>query len=187
MGRVLTMSERERERKVIFEMVRKGTLTIKKAANQSGLSYRQALRVYHAYLTEGDAGLTHASRGRPSNRKHPHRTEIIKRYQEKYEGFGPTLACEYLAKEGLIIDHETLRRLLLSEGLWQKRRKRSPYRQRRECKEQFGELVQIDGSIHDWFGTGNHTCLLNMVDDATSKTLSHLGTGETTRILFRVK
>lgn len=183
---VLTMSERERDRKVIFEMVKRGTLTLKKAANQCGLSYRQTLRIYQSYLAQGDAGLIHATRGRPSNRKNPHRAEIIKLYQEKYEGFGPTLAAEYLAKDGLIIDHETLRRFLLSEGVWHKKRNRSAYRQRRECRAQFGELVQIDGSIHDWFGIDEHSCLLNMVDDATSKSLSRLAEGETTRVLFEV-
>jgi transposase len=183
---VLAMSERERERKVIFEMVRQGQLSIKKAAVQCGVSYRQALRIYKAYLSKGDTGLIHGYRGRPSNRKHPHRTEIIELYRSKYEGFGPTLASEYLAKAGFQIAPETLRRLLLSKGLWHKKRKRSPYRQRRARREQFGELLQIDGSIHDWLGTGEHCCLLNMVDDATGKTLSKLAKGETTRVLFEV-
>ena len=77
-----------------------------------------------------------------------------------------------------------MRRLLLSKGLWKKQRKRSPYRQRREPRAQFGELVQIDGSIHDWLGLDCHDCLLNMVDDATSKSEAILDTGETTRVVF---
>lgn len=183
---VLAMSERERARKVIFEMVKKGKLSLKKAACQCNLSYRQTLRVYRAYLNLGDAGLIHGYRGRPSNRKHPHRSEIIKQYQKQYEDFGPTLAAEYLEKDGYNVHHETLRLWLLEEHLWSKQRKRSPYRRHRECKEQFGELVQIDGSIHEWFGTDKQDCLLNMVDDATSKTLSRLANGETTRVLFEV-
>lgn len=183
---VLAMSKEERERKVIFEMVKRGQLSIKKAAIQCGVSYRQALRIHKAYLSKGDTGLIHGYRGRPSNRKHPHRTEIIELYRCKYEGFGPTLASEYIEKAGFRVDHETLRRFLLSEGLWHKKRKRLPYRQRRARKEQFGELLQIDGSIHDWFGTGEQYCLLNVVDDATGKTLSKLARGETTRVLFEV-
>lgn len=182
---VMVMSEQERLRKAIFEMVKQKRLTLKQAAIQCELSYRQVLRIYRRYITQGDAGLTHQSRGQRSNRKHPHREEIITLYQIKYEGFGPTLASEYLfEEEHLHVNPETLRQWLLKEHLWQKQRKRNPYRQRREPKAQFGELVQIDGSIHDWFETGTHSCLLNMVDDATSKTLSQLDSGETTRVVF---
>jgi len=182
---VMLMSKKERLRKATFEMVKQKRLTLMHAAAQCELSYRQTLRVYANYLEKGDAGLTHQSRGQRSNRKHPHREEIISLYQSKYEGFGPTLASEYLQEEeGYDIHHETLRLWLLSEGLWKKQRKRSPYRQRREPKAQFGELVQIDGSIHDWFESGTKSCLLNMVDDATSKTCSMLDHGETTRVVF---
>lgn len=182
---VLLMNKKERMRKAIFEMVKQKRLTLVQASIQCELSYRQTLRVYADYLSKGDAGLTHQSRGQRSNRKHPHREEIISLYQAKYEGFGPTLASEYLFDEdGLCVNRETLRQWLLKEHLWKKQRKHSPYRQRREPKAQFGELVQIDGSIHDWFETGIHSCLLNMVDDATSKTLSRLDSGETTRVVF---
>lgn len=182
---VLLMSEKERLRKAIFEMVKQGRITLRHASKQCELSYRQTLRVYAAYLGKGDAGLTHQSRGQRSNRKHPHREIIISLYKTKYEGFGPTLAAEYLFEEdGISVDHETLRLWLISERLWKKQRKRSPYRQRREPKAQFGEMVQIDGSIHDWFEIQVNSCLLNMVDDATSKTLSRLDSGETTRVVF---
>ena len=80
---------------------------------------------------------------------------------DKYEGFGPTLASEYLKKDGYDIHPETLRRHLIEAGVWKKQRKRNSYHQRRERKEQFGELIQIDGSIHDWLSEGQHTCLLN--------------------------
>lgn len=89
-----------------------------------------------------------------------------------------------LEEDGLFVNCETLRQWLLKEILWKKQRKRSPYRQRREPKAQFGELVHIDGSIHDWFETGVKSCLLNM-DDATSKILSQLDPGETTRVVFQ--
>ncbi len=183
----LVMSEKERLRKAIMEMVRQGKLSLKQAALQCEISYRQAKRVYRKYKIEGDAGLVHPGRGQKSNRRHPHREEIIAHYKRRYEGFGPTLASEKLEEEyGLIVNHDTLRKWLLLEGLWIKQRKHSPYRRKRECRAQFGELIQIDGSIHDWFEINEHSCLLNMVDDATSKTHAHLAKGETTHCVFRV-
>lgn len=182
---VLLMNGKERLRKAIFEMVKQRRITLRQASIQCELSYRQTLRIYAEYLKKGDAGIIHQSRGQRSNRKHPHRDTIISLYKTKYEGFGPTLAAEYLLEEdGLAVNRETLRIWLLAEKLWKKERKRSPYRQRREPKEQFGEMVQIDGSIHDWFEIQEKSCLLNMVDDATGKTLSLLDSGETTRVIF---
>ena len=184
MEEVLKMSPKERERKAIFEMVKRGCLTLKQAARQSNLSYRQARRVFQAYLKMGDAGLIHKNRDQQSNRKHPHQESIINCYKEKYEGFGPTLACEYLQNEGYHVDHETLRRWLISNGLWIKQHQKKRHHPRRERRAQFGELLQIDGSIHDWFDEGKHTCLLNIVDDATGKTLAVMDSGETSAVIF---
>lgn len=181
----LVMSEKERLRKAIMEMVKRGQLRLGQAAKQCGISVRQAKRVYRAYKEHGDAGLVHQARGQISNRRHPHRNKIITLYKEKYEGFGPTLAAEKLKEEdNFSVDHDTLRGWLLEGKLWHKQRKRSPYRRQRECKAQFGELVQIDGSIHDWLSEGKNSCLINLVDDATSKTHAYLDTGETTRGVF---
>jgi len=182
---LLLMSDKERLRKATMEMVKQGQITLILAAIQCDISYRQAIRLYSRYLLEGDAGLVHKARGGVSNYGHPDREKIISLYTEKYEGFGPTLAAEKLAEDdNLIVDHNTLRRWLLDASLWHRQRKRSPYRQQRECRAQFGELVQMDGSIHDWLEEGRHRCLLNMVDDATSKTFSRLESGETTRCVF---
>jgi transposase len=183
MGHLL-MSERERQLKALFEMVKNGHLTRQKVAEQVSLSYRQIKRLYKRYQIEGDEGLIHKARGRVSNRKHPQQKDILNRYQERYEEFGATLAAEKLLEDGFKVDHETLRQWLLSEGLLHRRRARKAYRQRRERRAQFGELVQMDGSIHDWLGEGKFTCLINMVDDATGKTLSRLETGETTEGVF---
>src|SRR5581483_2767853 len=95
----LVMSEKERLRKAVFEMVKQGHLTLIKAAEQAGLSYRQAKRLYRSYRLEGDVALVHKHRGRQSNRRHPQREEIIARYRERLTGFGPTLAAEYLEEE----------------------------------------------------------------------------------------
>src|SRR5205823_8280793 len=114
------------------------------------------------------------------------RKKVLRLVRAKYGGavgerFGPTLAAEHLASEdGLQIDAETLRRWMLAEGLWSRERKRRRHRQRRERKEHFGELVQMDGSFHAWLEErGPEGCLIDMVDDATTKTLARLGEQET--------
>jgi len=107
---------------------------------------------------------------------------IAEHYQGPGEPFGPTLAAEHLAQDhGLKIDAETLRRWMLTEGLWKRGRKRKPYRQRRPRRAHFGELVQMDGSFEDWLeGRGPRGCWIDMVDDATSAVLARLGDEETT-------
>jgi len=189
---LLMMSEKERNRKVAFEMVRQGKWTLKEAAEHLRLSYRQCRRSYRRFVVEGDAGLVHRSRGRSSNRgiAREMRDAALRRYREVYDGFGPTLAAEKLAEDGYEVDHETLRRWLVAEGLWLRRRRRKPYRSRRQRRAHFGELIQVDASIHLWFGEGNPmTCLLNMVDDATGIRMSLMAEEETTegymRLLWR--
>lgn len=183
----LRMSEKERQRKALMEMVKQKQVTLVKAAKHLNVSYRQAKRIYGRYVKAGDEGLVHQHRGRISHRRHPERVKILMRYQERYWDFGPTLAAEKLAEEdGLAVDHETLRRWLIQEQLWHRQRKRSPHRQRRLPKAQFGELLQLDGSFHDWFEDGEPHCLMNLVDDATSHTLARLETAETTAGVFRL-
>ena len=185
----LLMSAKERERKVVMEELEKGRMTQKEASGRLGVSERQVGRILCRYRAEHDAGLVHRNRGKSSNRKKDPSFErsVIARYEERYTGFGPTLASEKLREEGLAVDHETLRRWLIGKGLWQKERKRSRYRQRRVRKSRFGELVQMDGSFHRWFGPERpEGCLMNMVDDATGTTLSLLGEEETTGDAFRL-
>ena len=179
----LLMSAKERRRKSVFDEVAAGRRTLKEASTLVGLSYRQTRRAYARFRQEGDAGLVHRSRGRPSNRGYPEalRRKVLRRYAERYEGMGPTFVCEKLAAQGYALDHETLRRWLLDAGHWHKRHKRSRHRSRRERKAHFGELVQLDGSHHAWFGSQRERyCLMNMVDDATGTSLSLLAKEETT-------
>ncbi|PYY04062.1 MAG: hypothetical protein DMG69_31370, partial [Acidobacteria bacterium] len=152
------------------------------------LSYRQVKRLWKRYQEGGAAVLKHGHAGKTSNRgkAEKFRRKVLRLVAAKYSGseeerFGPTLAAEHLAEEdGLAVDAETLRRWMLQEGLWTRRRKRKAYRQRRERKRHFGELVQLDGSFHDWLaGRGPEGCLMDMVDDATSTVLCRLGTQET--------
>jgi hypothetical protein len=107
---------------------------------------------------------------------------VRKKYGGKEgERFGPTLAAEHLeADDGQKVDPETLRRWMLAEGLWSQGRKRKQHRRRRERKEHWGELVQLDGSFHEWLEGSGQLCLMNRVDDATSRTLSQLHEQETT-------
>jgi hypothetical protein len=181
----LLMSHKERQRKSALELARSGGITLVDASRRMNLSYRQTLRVYARFVAQGDAGLLHGRRGMPSNRACPKsfREAVVLRYRERYQahGFGPTLAAEKLAAEGLHVDHETLRRWLLAGGDWQKCRKHREHRTRRERRAHFGELVQMDGSHHDWFGPDHgKSCLMNMVDDATGTTMGLLSPQETT-------
>lgn len=182
------MSDKELKRRGAFEMVSHGAWSLVDAASHLKLSYRQCRRSYKRYVAEGDAGLVHRSRGRPSNRAKDAglRQNVLQRYGQTYDGFGPTLAAEKLEEDGYSVDHETLRRWLIDEGKWQRRRERSPYRKRRERREHFGELVQMDGSHHQWFGA-NHprACLINMIDDATGHKQSLMAEEETTEACMR--
>jgi hypothetical protein len=110
----------------------------------------------------------------------------VRLIRQKYSGavgvrFGPTLAAEHLAGEDQIeLSVTTVRQWMLAEGLWSRARKARQHRKRRERREHFGELLQLDGSFHEWLeGRGPRGCLMNLVDDATSTTLCRLGDQET--------
>lgn len=183
------MSEKERRRIGIMESVKAGELSVAEAAQVLGLCYRQAKRVWRRYQDHGDAGLVHRLRGQPGKRrKAPElRAKILARYAERYPDFGPTLAAEYLAKEKLLVDHETLRRWLLAENRRTVRRRRQRHRQWRERKPCFGAMVQLDGSHHDWFeGRGERCVLMVMVDDATNRLWAQFFEEETTRASYDV-
>jgi len=168
--------------------VEQGDLKLTNGAELMGVSYRQAKRLWQRYQSEGAAGLKHRSAGRESSHRKPmrFRRRVLKLVKEKYSGteaerFGPTLAAEHLkAEDQLEVDAETLRRWMMEEGLWSRQRKRQAHRKRRERKKHFGELVQMDGSFHEWLeDRGPGGCLMNMADDATSTTQSQIGKEET--------
>lgn len=190
MGDKLIMSKKERERKVILTGYQEGRYTLVDAAERMKASYRQAKRIWSRYKKYGDEGLVHRNRGKRSGRAFAQKVKkkVLNLYGKKYDGFGPTFAAEKLAEEDQIkLSDETLRQWLKSEGLWGPHRKRKSYRRYRERRACFGELVQIDGSDHAWFSeSAERDCLLDMVDDATGKTLAQMDTGETTFILLSV-
>ena len=182
------MSTRELRRAEVLGRVKSHTLRLVDAAKMLELSYRQAKRLWQRYREEGAKGLQHRSAGRSSNRAKPEkfRRKVLQLIREKYSGteqerFGPTLAAEHLADEdGLEVGEETLRRWMLAEGLWSRMRRRKTHRKRRERRQHFGDLVQLDGSFHAWFEErGPRGCLMNMVDDATTRTCCRLGEQET--------
>lgn len=185
----ITMSKKERRRLLVMSRVREQGMSLRCACSVLGLSYRQTRRIYKRFLTEGDKGLVHRNRGKTSGRalEPGLRQTALELYKSRYDDFGPTLAAEKLfERDGITIDHETLRRYLIKAGLWKRRRKSVVHRQRRIPKEHFGELVQMDGSHHRWFEErGDMSCLMNMVDDATGTTLAIMDKEETTEIAMR--
>ena len=187
MERHLIMSQKERTRLGVMRQMKAKQLSLVAAAQLMGVSYRQAKRVWRRYQDQGDEGLVHLGRGRVSNRSTDAKTRerVLARYQERYPDFGPTLAAEHLSGEGLKVDHETLRRWLLTKGLWTVKRRRQKPRQWRERKACFGELVQMDGSDHDWFeGRRARAVLMVMIDDATNRTYARFAEQETTRAAY---
>jgi transposase len=184
------LSKRELQRGGVLARVKAGELRVKDAAELLRVSYRQAKRLWKRYRAGGTASLKHGNAGRISNRRRPEkeRKKILRKVQEKYNGFGPTLSAEHLASEDQLEVHpETLRRWMLKEGLWRRLRKRKQHRKRRERRAHFGELVQMDGSFHEWYQErAGKACLMNMVDDATSTVEVLLGEGETIWAAARV-
>jgi len=182
------MSAEEVRRAGILERVERAELSQVEAAQKLGLSYRQTKRLYGRYRKRGAEGLVHGNAGKRSHHARPQaeQRKILSLVRKHYSGsdeerFGPTLAAEHLAEEqGLEVDAETLRRWMLEAGLWSRARKRQRYRRRRPRRAHFGELVQMDGSFHDWLeDRAGRGCLINMVDDATGTVLCRFEEEET--------
>jgi len=186
----LLMSVKERQRLLVVERVTRDEMTIDEASRSLGLTYRQVQRLLSRFRTEGDVGLVHRARGQPSSRRKPadFRASVLKLYKEQYPDFGPTLAAETMAhRDQVLVNPETLRLWLIQEGLWQARKQRLKHRTWRPRKACFGELVQLDGSVHDWFEERGARCfLMSMVDDATGTTLLHFAPEETTLAAMQV-
>ena len=183
------MSTKELKRWVVMRRIRDRTLSRREAAGLLGLSYRQVKRVFQRFRTRGQKGLIHGNVGQRSNRAHTPavRAQAVALITAHFSGpargrgqrFGPTLAAEHLAEEfGVVIPVPTLRRWMVAEKLWTRLRKsKVPHRRRAHL----GELVQLDGSFHEWLeARGPGQCLLTMIDDATGRTLGKFTGEETT-------
>src|ERR1700751_1437160 len=182
------MSTRELRRAEVLGRGKSKTIRLTDAAKILELSYRQTKRLWKRYQGEGAKGLQHRSAGRGSNRAKPEefRRKVLQLIRKKYSGtqqerFGPTLAAEHLADEdGLEVGEETLRRWMLAEGLWSRVRRRKAHRKRRERRQHFGDLVQLDGSFHGWFEERvPRGWLMDMLDDAPGTACASLGEQET--------
>ena len=169
----ISMSERDLKRIEVLSEVVSGRRTVAAGAAVLAISERQAYRLLARYEAGGGAELIHKARGQTSNRSvnagiRQYAVELVK---TRYADFGPTLATEMLLeKHDLRIGRETLRRWMVTEGLWLSRQQRRTFHQPRMRRESYGELVQIDGSQHRWFEQRGEPCtLLVFIDDATSR------------------
>ena len=171
---LLAMSQKEVKRLEVIQRVKEKRLDQREAAGMLGVSIRQVKRLLRAYREKGAAGLISKRRGKPSNYQLAERVKgkVLDLLVGKYQGFGPTLACEKLVEvEGLKISDESVRQLMMAEGLWKpKRARKLEVHQMRERRACYGELEQMDGTDHDWFEGRSERCtLLVMIDDATGK------------------
>lgn len=170
----IEMSMKELKRVGIIQRVVEGKLGQQTASKLIDVTDRQVRRIVKRYRSEGERGLVHRLRGKASNRKLDDqlKTKTLKLYQEKYRDFGPTLAHEKLEeKHGIQIGCQTLRRWLIEAKVWEvqkkSKNKQHEWRARKEC---FGQMIQLDGSHHDWLeGRGPKLVLMGYIDDATSR------------------
>jgi transposase len=166
------MRGKELRRVHVLHQVREKRITQKEAGRLLALTDRQIRRLLRRVEQEGDQGLVHRGRGKPSNRRIPEKRKatVLTLYEERYGDFGPTLATEKLAeRDGITLSDETLRRWLRGRGIDHFARRKRPHRAWRARKAHVGELVQLDGSHHDWFeGRGPACVLMAYIDDASS-------------------
>jgi transposase len=182
----IEMNQRQRDTLTVLKSVLMGKISQTDAAVRLGKSTRQVRRLLAALKEQGDRAVIHGLTGKPSNHSRPDELKkaALDAYARFYPDFGPTFAAEKLAADHDVeVCPETLRRWLLDEGLWDRKRHREQHRSRRPRRACFGELVQMDASIHDWLeGRGETLILIALIDDATSRVLARFyreGTVET--------
>lgn len=185
------LNMRELDRLRVLNQVMEGRLPQVVAASQMKLSARQVRRICRQLTKKGPKGIAHALRGRPSNNQLragvlEHALGLLKAH---YSDFGPTFAHEKLVeRHGVGVSVETLRKAMIREGLWRRKRRKPHHRAWRARRTCVGELTQVDGSIHDWFeGRGPKCWLIAFVDDATSRLLwAEFADAEDTMTLMRL-
>ena len=188
------MTQADRDRLVTLKKAKKKLITQREAAEELGLSIRQVQRLVEAMKERGDKAVIHALRGKPSNRRIEEgiEQEAVKILSTPvYEGFGPTLAAEYLGKKhGIEASKETVRKWMIRGKLWRaKKEKVEQVHGWRPRRSRWGELVQWDTSEHDWLeGRGEKLYLIAMIDDATSRLFArfvrHDSTAENMKLLW---
>lgn len=188
------MTQKDRDRLVSLRKAKKKIITQRQAAEELDLSVRQIKRLLYGLKKRGDKAVIHGLRGKTSNRRIEEKVEkeAVKILSSPvYEGFGPTLAAEYLsAKHGIEASKETVRQWMMRAKLWgAKQEKIKAVHVWRPRRSRFGELVQWDTSEHDWLeGRGEELYLIAMIDDATSRLFArfvrHDSTEENMRLLW---
>ena len=169
----IKLTDREQERYDVIRSCIGRDITNKEASARLGLKIRQIQNIKRAVLEEGKKGIIHKSKEKTSGNATDYNiVEKVTTFfeQNKHKDFGPTFAQEKLSELGIKINTETLRLLMIKKEIWKSHPRRGPQivREWRERKENFGELVQFDGSYHDWFENDGEECLLAAIDDATS-------------------
>jgi len=170
---VLSMSHQELDRLEVLKLIESKRINQIQGAKQLNLSTRQLRRVQIRFRKHGAKGLISKHRGKHSNNKFSDKfkLEIATLIKEKYHDFAPTFANEKLVEvHNKKLSVESTRKIMIEHGIWKaKIKKRQKVYQRRAPRSRFGELIQIDGSPHDWFeGRAPKCTLLVFIDDATS-------------------
>jgi transposase len=180
----IALSQRERDRLRVLQDVQQGHLTQVAAARRIKITDRQVRRLLLRLREQGDRAVIHGLRGRPSNRKFaaPLEQKILARVRQRYVDFGPTLAAEHLAKEGLPVSRETLRKWMTKAAFWRPRSQRvKKIHVWRERRASFGELVMQDSSPFRWLEERGPACqLIALIDDATSRVWARFTEHDTT-------
>lgn len=185
----LTMTRREWQRYEVVNKVLAGSITGAGAAQMTGLSERQVWRLVAGVRKAGAGGVRHGLRGRRSNHAvgEEVKAQAAQIVAQKYGDFGPTLAQEYLAAgHGLRLSVSVVRQVMMGSGQWRGRRRGERHRAKRERRAAVGMMIQVDGSVHDWFeGRRGKAVLLAFIDDASSRLLhAEFVEGETTRAMM---
>jgi len=170
---IIEMTKRELGRWQVIQKVLQGELTQALAGEVLGLSERQVRRLVKKVKRRGARGLAHGSRGKESPRKMTEEMEdrIAEIIGKRYPDFSPLHASEKLAERHRIeVSREKVRQVMMAKGLWKRRRHRKEAHPWRERKHRLGEMVQMDGSHHDWLeGRGPRMVMMGYVDDATGR------------------
>jgi len=174
MEELLSMNIKERERLKVLIRLESSTLSQDIASQQLNISVRQVQRLLKAYRNRGEVSLICQKRGKKSNNRlvNSLTKEVAAIIAENYHDFGPTFAHEKLTEiHNLKISVSSVRNIMIENSIWKSRKiKQSKIHQRREPKDCIGELLQMDGSYHDWFeGRAPECCLIVLIDDATSR------------------
>ena len=171
---ILMMSRKEIKRYQVIRKILERGINQQEASEYLGITDRQVRRIVKRVRLNGESGVIHKLRGKEGNRKTraSFKQKVLELYQKNYWDFGPTLASEkLLERDGVKVNDETLRLWRIKEDLWQLKKQKKPQdRTRRQRREHFGQMTQMDGSHHDWLeGRGPKLVLMGYIDDATSR------------------